>query len=281
MKYNSNFPYPVLHPENDDYINSKFESDLNIFPEFGVVKISTNFHLQNSCLNELVRNKLATFSVHVECPQTSFRQLYETTEDNLEIMIEKEKLRGRIFVHAFLIAKEPIENYHNDQLNEWYENIEISYQKGNILAIGDSIESTMLEDHTDLMNLPSIISVRKSHDGDVMDVEMLSNSIVISLPAYEYDQYAANANSRLKNSIMTSIILPSLVQIFASIQGNAADYEEYTWYQVLQKIFQASNHSLEEVGTERLSPLKAAQLVLQRPLKSSFEEIEKLNQMED
>lgn len=281
MKFNTNFPYPVLHPENDDYMDSNFESDLSIRPEFGVVKISTNFHLQNRGLDELVRNELAAFTVHIQCPLTSFRQLYETTEDYLEISIEKEKLRGRIFAHAFLVAKEPIENYRNDLLNAWYGDLEISYQKGSILAIGDSVESTMLEDHTDLMNLPAIISVRKSLDADVMDVEMLSNTIVISLPTYEYNQYAANALSRLKNSILTSIILPSLVQIFSSIKDNAGDYEEYTWYQVLQKIFEASNYSLEEVGTERLSPLKAAQLVLRRPLKASFEEIEKLNRMED
>jgi len=47
------------------------------------------------------------------------------------------------------------------------------------------------------------------------------------------------------------------------------------------KIFDENNFQIEDVGTDSLSALKAAQMVLRKPLKTSFEEMEKLNHTED
>lgn len=267
--------------KNDDYVNSSFNTTINIEESFGEVKIQVHFKLQNDGIQSLVDQHVGVYLVHVECGQTSFRQVYKTNEKVYEISIATEKLRGKIEIHTFVIANRRIEEYQNDLLNEWFKELSISFEKGNILAIGDAIETTLFEDNKELLNLPSIATVTKSLKNEFMEVDIYSNIITISLPAYEYSQYAINAKSRMKNTILTTVIVPSLVYVFTKLKDNREDLEEYTWYQVLEKIFDENSYRLEDVGTDSLSPLKAAQLVLRKPLKTSFKEIEKFNRMED
>jgi len=281
MKINASYPYPVLYMNNDDYQKTSFSTKMDVKEEFGEVKIEAHFYLDNPEIKRLIENRFCVFLIHVECSQTSYRKAFETHQERLEISIATHQLRGKIVLHSFVIAKEAIHNYTNEYLNDWYKGIPLAFEKGNILAIGEAIETTLIDDHTEFLNLPSIVTVTKSLKNDYMDVDIHSNNITIYLPEYEYHQYAMSAHSPLKNTILAAVIVPALVYVFSKISEANADLEEYTWYQVLDKIFQENNYRLEDVGTDVLSPLKAAQLVLRKPLKASFEEIEKLHRMED
>jgi hypothetical protein len=281
MKINSSYPYPVLYMNNEDYTKSKFNTVLHVNDSFGSVQIRADFELDNPGIKQLIEDRLCVFLIHIECPHTSYRKTYETYLDSLEISIPNNELRGKLLIHSFIVAKERIENYSNDLLNAWYKNIEVSFEKGNLIAIGEAIETTLFEDQTELLNLPSIITVTKSLKTEFMDVDIHSDNIIVSLPEYEYNQYAGSSTSLLKNTILSTVIVPSLVFVFSKVRENRGDLEQYTWYQVLEKIFAENNHRLEDVGTDLLSPLKAAQLVLRKPLKSCFEEIEKLNGTEE
>lgn len=281
MKISSSYPYPVLQEDNDDYIRSSFRVDYKVVTQFGELKIEAVFQLDNDGINRLLISNEAIYMIHVECPQTSYRQAFKTTGDKLVISIPTHLLRGKVMVHSFIVAQASITGYTNEKLNEWYKGVQIHFEKGNFLAIGNAIEMTLFEDNMEFLNLPSIVNIKKAVKGDFMEVDIHSNHIVISLPEYEYEQYAANANSRMKNTILSMVIVPCLTEVFSKINENSDDLEEYTWYQVMEKIFSDNDYRLEDVGTERLSALKAAQLVLRKPIKTSFEEIEKMNNVEE
>jgi predicted transcriptional regulator YdeE len=282
MKINTSYPYPVLYMNNEDYVNSSFHTTIQVQESFGEVKVNAEFVLDNNKMQRLIEEGLSSYLIHIECGHTSFRQVYKTQQRTLEIAIPTERLRGKIELHSFIIANQKIEEYTNDFLNDWFKEIQpISFEKGNLLAIGEAIETTLFEDHTEMLNIPSIVKVIKSLSGEFMEVDLHSNIITVSLPEYEYNQYATNANSRFKSTILSNVILPSLVYVFSRLKENREDLEEYTWYQVLEKIFDENNYRIDDVGSDHLSALKAAQLVLRKPLKTSFDEIEKLNQTED
>jgi hypothetical protein len=281
MKISTSYPYPVLYMNNDDYQKTSFSTKIDVKEEFGEVKIEAQFYLDNPEMKRLIENHSCAYLIHVECSQTCYRQMFETYQEHLEISIATHQLRGKIVLHSFVVAKETIHSYKNEYLSDWYKGIPLTFEKGNILAIGEAIETTLIDDYTEFLNLPSIVTVTKSLKNDYMDVDIYSNNITIYLPEYEYHQYAMSAHSPLKNTILAAVIVPALVYVFSKISEANADLEEYTWYQVLDKIFQENNYRLEDVGTDVLSPLKAAQLILRKPLKASFEEIEKVHRMED
>jgi hypothetical protein len=281
MKINTSYPYPVLYMNNDDYVKSSFSTSIVVHESFGEVKIMADFQLENAKIKSLIEEQVCVYLIHIECGQTSFRNVYKTNKDSFEIAIPTDILRGKVNIHSFIIAKEKIENYQNEDLNEWYQDTPVTFEKGNILAIGEAIEITLFEDHLELLNVPSIAKVIKSHKNEYMEVDLHANIITISLPEYEYNQYATNANSMLKNTILSTVIVPSLVYVFSKMKENRDDVEDYTWYQVLERIFEENSYRIEDVGTDTLSALKAAQMVLRKPLRTSFEEIEKFNKLEE
>lgn len=281
MKINTSYPYPVLSKHNDDYLNSEFTTEANVHEQFGEVIIEGTHALNNREIKRLIDSHQATYMIHVECSQTSFRKAYEHQNESFHITIPAERLTGKIDIHSFIIAKTRINHYMNEQLNDWFKHMPITFEKGNFIAIGTSIEATIYEDNLELLNIPSIVRVAKSKRNDYMEVDMSSDLITISLPEYEYNQYAEHAKSMLQQTILSTVIVPSLVYVFSKISEDSDDLREYTWYQVLEKILEENNISIEEVGTDAFSALKAAQMVLRKPLQGSFKEIEKLTKMED
>ncbi|WP_052124067.1 hypothetical protein [Ureibacillus manganicus] len=278
MKFNNSFPYPVLSVENDDYIGSKFETKVEAQKTFGQLYINLNCNLQDSKITNLINEGKAKYALHVECPQTSFRKIYQSNETKIVAAIPENLLRGKIDVHPFLLANETIEGYTNPNLNEFYTGTSITYEKGNILALGEAVEVTLFEDDLESQNLPSIVTIRRSESAKELVVSLNSPQVIIELPKAIYDQYAINAGSRLKETILSMVILPSLIEVFYTLKEDSADYSEYKWYQVLEQIFKKNNIPLSQVIDGTIPVLRAAQMVLQNPLEKAFNEIQKLNE---
>lgn len=276
MKINQLYPYPVLFRGNNDYINSSFNTEIDVKHSFGEVKITAKFKLINDVIERLIQMNDFVYLIHVECGYTSYRKIFPTNEDQIEIYIRDNLLRGKVVIHSFIVAQNKIKNYSNPLFNKWYQDLTFSIEKGNVIAIGEAVEINLYENPMELLDLPSIITIMKSLKKDYMEVDMYSDNIIIELPEKEYNYYAANAKSILKNTILTAVIVPALVHVFSKIAtSNKEDLEGYTWYQVLEKIFADNQLKIEDVGTDSLSALKAAQLVLRKPYKATLEEIEK------
>ena len=278
MKFNNAFPYPVLSVENDDYIGSTFATTIDVQKTFGQLNINLSCNLQDATIASLIADGKVKYALHVECPQTSFRKIYQSDEAKIVASISENQLRGKIDVHPFILANEKIEGYTNTNLNDFYSDTPITYEKGNILALGEAVEVTLFEDDLESQNLPSIVTIRRSESAKEMVVSLNSQQIIIELPKAIYDQYSLNAGSRLKETILSMVILPSLIEVFYTLKEDSADYHEYKWYQVLEQIFKKNNIPLTHVIDGTIPVLKAAQLVLQNPLEKAFKEIQKLNE---
>lgn len=278
MKFNNSFPYPVLSVENDDYIGSKFETKVEAQKTFGRLNINLSCNLQDNTIANLIADGKVKYALHVECPQTSFRKIYQSDDAKIIASIEENNLRGKIDVHPFILANETIVDYKNANLNDFYSDASITFEKGNILALGEAVEVTLFEDDLEAQNLPSIVTIRRSESAKEMVVSLNSPQIMIELPKTIYDQYSINAGSRLKETILSMVILPSLMDVFYALKEDSADYSEYKWYQVLEQIFKKNGIPLTQVIDGTVPVLKAAQLVLQNPLEKAFKEIQKLNE---
>lgn len=275
MKLNSSLPYPVLAKGNEDYIDSSFEVVVEVKEVFGNLIIEANFQLLNSGIEQLIAENKAAYVLHIECAQTSYRTLVKTTESFLSVKIDEALLRNKIDVHPLIVATQRIENYTNSQWDSFFAYMPITYDKGNILASGDAIELILHEDSTEKQNLPSIVTVRRVEKLEFMSVDLSAEQIIIQLPQGVYDQYARYGNSRLKESILTLVILPCLIDVFHNIKGDPGSFEDYHWYQVLMQIFENNHLPFSKVINDEKTVLEAAQLVLRNPLIASFKEIDK------
>lgn len=274
MKFNSALPYPVLTKENNHYINSSFDVAVQAKKSFGQLHIEAKFLLENEGLQQLIEEGKAMYVLHIECPQTSYRKLEKSNVGLISVKIDDAHLRGKMDVHPFVVANERIENYTNDKWNKFYAGIPITYDKGNMLAVGDAVELVLHEDPAETQNLPSIVTIRRVEKAEYMAIDLGPDQIIIQLPQKIYDQYAQYGNSRLKETILTMVILPCLVDVFHKLNYDATEYEDRRWYQVLEQIFENNHIPFSNVLNDPMFVLEAAQLVLRNPLIASFNEIE-------
>ena len=281
MKLNSELPYPVLSKDNDHYVNSTFDVEVEVKKVFGELVIDANFLLNNSGIESLIAEEKACFVLHIECPQTSYRVVKKSFTNRLTINIDENILRNKIDVHPLIVANDRIENYTNSNWNEFYSSLLITYEKGNILASSDAIELILHEDSTETQNLPSIVTIRRVEKLEFMSVDLGMEQIIIELPQKVYNQYAQYGDTRLKETILTLVILPCLIDVFHILKEDTSSFEDYHWYQVLMQIFENNHLSFTKVINEEISVMEAAQRVLRNPLIASFKEIDKLLSEED
>ncbi|MGE7921374.1 hypothetical protein ACQKM9_20900 [Viridibacillus sp. NPDC093762] len=282
MKFSANFPYPVLADNNDDYTKkSSFDTLIDVKQSFGQLSIEMRAVLNDRKIEQLIANNHAEYALHIECSPTSFRKVFKSKDSNISIEIPSEQLSGKIEVHTFILATDTITNYENPNLDSFYSGFPVQFEKGSILALGEAADIHISEDDLEAQNLPSIINVRRLEKGDKMTVDLVTDYILVGLPTDMYQHYAANANSRLKDTILSLVFLPVLIEVFATIREHEEEYSEYKWFQVLERIFEASNHQLHQISEGSLSVMEAAQLVLHNPLQQAFKEVEKLNRMDD
>ncbi|MFD2446594.1 hypothetical protein ACFSO7_21885 [Bacillus sp. CGMCC 1.16607] len=281
MKFNPALPYPILSKENNSYNNSSFDVLVDPKKSFGQLVLEVEFALKNDNLQELIDQGKAIFALHIECPLTSFRSLFKGDQKTLTIKIEEQQIRGRIDVHAFILANDHIVDYTNPDWNTFYFGIPITYEKGNILAFGSAGEIVLQEEAAEEQNLPSIVTVRRAGNREYVGIELGTNQILVLLPEQLYKQYADYGSSRLKATILSMIILPALIDVFHTIKADPSAYEDTRWYQVLVQIFENNHVPFERVLNDLMPVIEAVQLVLRNPLIASFKEIEKLLGQED
>lgn len=281
MKFNPALPYPVLSKGNDSYVNSSFDVQLVSKKSFGQLVLEVEFALNNASLQDLINQGKAIFALHIECPQTSLRRLVKSDLQTLTIKIDEHQLRGRIDVHTFILANERIDDYTNADWNSFYIGVPITYDKGNMLASGNAVEIVLHEEAVEEQSLPSIVTVRRAGNREYIGIELGTNQILVLLPERLYKQYAEYGESRLKDTILSMLILPALIDVFHTIKIEPSTYEDNRWYQVLVQIFENNHVPFERVLNDQMPVIEAAQLVLRNPLVASFKEIEKFLAQED
>ena len=281
MKFNTALPYPVLTKENDSYKNSSFDVRVVAKKSFGQLVLEAVFELNNEGLQSLIDQGKAVYALHIECPNTSRRLLIKGNEQMLTAKIEEQQLRGRMDVHAFILANERIVDYTNADWNSFYNGVSITYEKGNVLAFGSAVEIVLHEEEIEEQKLPSIVTVRRAGNREFFGIELSTDQILVLLPEQLYKQYAEYGGTRLKETILSMVILPALIDVFHTIKADPSAYEDYRWYQVLVHIFEKNHVPFERILNDQMPVIEAAQLVLRNPLIASFKEIEKLLAQED
>lgn len=173
------FPYPVLTPELDDYLdNNSFDAQINVNPEsFGVISVSADFKLDNQSLKELVDSGNACYALHVEGVASSYRKLWVNDEDQTFIRntIVEGDIRKKLQINAMVIANADIDNYSNINFNNLYydeDYVVTNLKKGDILAFLPTKE-VVIDLESGHSGTESIFTVAP-HNEPYMNVELLS-----------------------------------------------------------------------------------------------------------
>ena len=185
------FPYPVLTPELDDYLdNNSFDAQINVNPESsGVISVAADFKLDN---------------------QTFIRNT-----------IFEGDIRKKLQINAMVIANADIDNYSNINFNDLYYDEDYAVtnlKKGDILAFLPTKE-VVIDLDSGRSGTESIFTVAP-HNEPYMNVELSGDTIVLNLPTEVFSIYKHCGNSiQSKEYFISLFFIPALTFVLSEIKN--------------------------------------------------------------
>ena len=268
------YPYPVLWNKNDDYkMPSEFSAEIKTEENFKNTKLKIKFFLKDKEIEKLIRENKAEYVVHIEGTRTYFRDFISTRET--EITYDLKDRLGKLEINFFILAKQDIRGYRNDNFNEDYSSEAFNLKKGNIIAIADGYRFDIEKNDDELGKISSIFSICKKETVEQtgMTVDMSYEKIRIGLNITDYVNYSQlSQNPNKVDSVNSIIIFPALIYIFEQLKKDftETDYTEYKWFRALENIFKKNGQELNKELLENEISIDLAQRVLNYPIERAF-----------
>jgi hypothetical protein len=278
------YPHPVLWDRVDDYKESTFECDIKMHREIRSFVFDVDFQLKDKKIEEMIEQDLAEFVLHIESSASSYRILKTSNSNKMKFTLSDDKILGKISLCPFIVSKQDIDNYQNNAWNDDYSGVKFLLSKGSILAIGSQFNFTVSKE-AELSTLPSIFTIYKKETTEdmPMEIEINSDKIRIGLNIKDYENYSASKyfDENMVNIVNSFLIFPTLIYIFERLREGFEDYEDYRWFQSIDKMFRKYSMKLDIDLVKSQNSYELAQRLMSFPVSKSLEGLGKLGESEE
>ena len=136
MKFDRNktFPYPVLRPYSDDYVDVEFQTNVDFSSNEGLVSTEISYRVSSAEMNEQIENGNAKFVSIVSCRETYFRDVITSTEKKIARNFDVGNLRGEVKVDSYIIAVKKIPSFSSPDINPEFGRDSFAFTPGDVLA---------------------------------------------------------------------------------------------------------------------------------------------------
>lgn len=280
MKVNEKriFPYPVFRKESEDYKEVIFNVNTELYYNSDIATIQFLVEINDNAIFALLENNQVGLFAHVECSKTKYREMFEidaVDKGMQSIDIPLQKLNGDIEIICFLVAKEEITGFKDDNLSEFYTDENVRFPQYSRIGYSEPFETKIVK-HLDVNGeVPSIFSVVADDSIDYMSFEVGKSKIMIYLPENEHTIYTDYLGVDPKTKLMM-INLSVLTEIIAKTQVQSAEYEEYDWFEVLREAFAKKGfNDLDSSSFKGKPAVELAQIIIPDLCKNAFKEFDK------
>lgn len=268
------FPYPVLCEDTDDYESGEFHVESKVSESLNSLDFVFNITLDVTEILNLVREGLAEYIIHIECPVTSFRKVIKKDVKQIEYSIDKSRINGEISIVAMVVAKTNLDEYSSAFLNEDYTGESISFDRASIMAYENLPKVTIAKDYEELAKDESMFSVVKIVDPDSDEIKPLTfdingEKIKILVDEKTYDAYIKTKH--LKEVVKSMFVLPAVIYMLEEVSGDISSYYPKKWFLKLKTYYslQGKDFVNEAINGDR-NTVEIAQEMLNNPIGKAY-----------
>lgn len=270
MKYDEYkaFPYPVLRPNSDDYLDCDFQTTVNFSTEKQTILVDVSFAISSPEILEQVELGNAEFVAMVSCRDTYFQYMIRTHDRKTQASFAMGDLKGAVVVNPYIIVKNQIENYTSPDINPEFGAEAFTFKEGDVLAQDEPyLVYFDQESFKPITSLFDFVHRDNQPDGEwSIDFDSDHIQIVLSKKTKETIDNARASNFKNKVILMNSIYFSAVMQAVQKIQHPDKAYEDKKWAKVFEKNAHNKNCNLENDDAYMV-----AQTLLQHPLKRMSE----------
>jgi hypothetical protein len=277
------FPHPVIKSmPHQDFRNSVFKLHFEQDKMISDQKINL-FNLQYTTNNGLFRNMvnagIINVYVHLECSNTLYRILIKLNNEPQDFDIEKKYLNGKLYITAFAVANQAIENYYDEDFSEDYNDTRFDIDKYDILAFDDGFSIDIIHDIEKDDKISSIfVVIPKIDDQDAgADFTYQGNKIIIKLPQLTYNQYdRLKYITRYQNLFFSIFAVPVLSMSLNELKKISFDDLEiqFKWFISVKNAFKKQyKEELTSEFFEQMDTYVFAQKVFENALTKTIDDL--------
>lgn len=256
------FPYPVLRPYSDDYVEGEFQSTVSFSIEEDVIKVSCAYLTSSVELQRLIDENNAQFFSIVSCRETYFRQTLKTKNAELEASLSVDDLRGEVAIDSYIVATKEIKNFVSPDINPEFEQKRFNFKPGEILA-QEETQAVYIE--RDLFRPISSVFDLVKGDGLTggewrVSLEQDHVQILVS-PSMKESIDFSRSSSAVKSVLINSIYHAAVTHAIQQLKDGSSDFEDLKWARVMTR--QLHNQNIDLAKTDAYL---IAQKLMKHPL---------------
>ncbi len=243
------FPYPVLRPDVDDYIDGDMQVTVEFSPsdDGREVRASVSFHISVDELKDEVAAGRAQYVVVFACRDTYFRHVASVKKTEFEVTFPAGSLRGEVQVYPYISAVKAINKYKSSWINPEFGDGPFKYPVGAVLAVDRP--QVVYIDRDVFKPLSSIFVLEKDDDivGHEWQVRPKDDKVhlVVSPDLKALIDQARN-NKAHRAVLMNSIYFAAVMQCLTLLKHGGVDVSETRWGKVISQKCHNEGINLED-----------------------------------
>jgi hypothetical protein len=258
------FPYPVLRPDIDDYLNAEFQVAVDMVGTKDNKKIEAKIAVALS--SEEIRREIdkgnAQIAIIFACRDTYYRTAITTQKYELRKSFDSGLFRGEVIIYPFVVAVKPIKNFSAHGINPEFRKSTFSFELGEVLAADEP--KIIYIDRELFKPISSIVQLVKQDtlSGFEWRLSFEEDKVQIMLSAEAKEAIDQARNSKRNQAVLiNSLYFAAIMEAVQKLKEEDT-FDERRWAQVLRQ--QCHNAAIDIEAHD-------AYLIAQRLLKTPLE----------
>jgi hypothetical protein len=255
------FPYPVLRPHSDDYVDAEFQALAEFEIQESKIHVRCSYRTSSNELQQQIALGFAKYISIVSCRETYFRYIFNTDKEIAEEDFNAESLRGEVLIESYIVAVKKINNYGSPDINPEFGKKRFNFNLGEILAQDET--QAVYFDRDLFKPISSIFELVKNESlsGGEWRIGLESNNVQIEVsPAMKESIDASRNSTPCKAILINSLYYSAVVHAIQRLKdGN--ECEDFKWVRVFEQ--QIHNFHIDLSSTDAYI---IAQKLMKHPL---------------
>jgi hypothetical protein len=264
MKFDRNkaFPYPVLRPYSDDYVNVDFQTAVNFQITEEHVCVAVDYTISSKAILGEIQKRRAVYVSVVSCRDTYFREVLPSSKSNLAHQFDAGQLRGEVRIDPYVVIMKAVPKYSASEINPEFQKKTFTFSPGDILAQDESqvfyIERDLFKPITSVFDLVK----NDALSGGEWLIGLEENHVQIEVsPETKETIDGARNNKNHKVTLLNSLYFAAVVHAVQKLKESGDAYENNRWADVMLK--QINNNGLD---LQKEEAYVLAQRLMKNPL---------------
>ncbi len=237
MKFDKNkaFPFPVLRPYSDDFVDKEFQTTVDFACDGDSVTFAISYALSSRDILQLIQNQSARFISVISCRDTYFSVAIKSFEPHAEEVFSSNLFRGEVEVRSYIHIERDLE-FVSTELHKEFGGNPIHYKKNDIIAQDET--AVLYFDRELFKSMTSVFDLVKNDslsDG-AWELKFDQDHVQIQVAPdmkMRIDE-ARNSNSN-KAILINSLYFAAAMQAIEKIKLDDGSYDDYRWATVIRQ----------------------------------------------